>query len=1127
MSDEIGTYSFLPLLRQGLANKVEAPADATAKRGKISVGLNISGRGLTEPGDLSVDKEIEIYGPGDIVGIDSKAIIKTEPSNWITNFEPNYLPCIDFYDEDFPWRYTPNATADNRLTPWLTLLILSEDEFDDGKNILNRPLSYITLNDSVNIVDVFPAKDDLWAWAHVHINKDIVNDKNNPVSSNEAEFIGKFKSLLDDNPDLAYSRIMSPRKLGENTAYHAFLVPSFESGRLAGLGVDPTALSEFGANTIAWEEYAGRENTGPGESKNFPYYHRWYFRTSSVGDFEYLVRLLKPRLANSKVGNRDCDVQEPGSNIDGITDERLNKILRLGGALKVPTACLNDEEKAVYQNYDQWYDSYPHNFQQQLSNYINLTDEYSNKDVVNAHLDSGLSIDDENPDDPDPLIVPPLYGRWHALTSRLLNKADGTAADNNQNWVHELNLDPRWRSSANFGTQVVQDKQEEYMNAAWQQVGDVLKANQRLNWSNFARFTSIIWYKNNIQPVAGIAIEKYLKLTMPLQSRIISGSKTVFYNINNSRIPQALISATMRRIVRPRGRLIKRLNFNTEIRQDNLINRVNEGKVDPAPPRSVAENLVTLEKLSDSLKPANIPSFLLNLLSNHSWLKYLPLLIGIVIILFLLTMGYLSNVALIFAVSIVAALAIAAYKKMRSISKIVKIAESILPENKTPESVGELPKSPDFRITEVGDPFVAKSGSVDSEEAILYKIALRDKFEFVQASIESGQPPAYTQLNMVKVVDDIVAGINPKITIPRYVLGQIKIPQRIVETLVEKFTEAMAYPEIDVPMYKPLLDLSSDHFVPNINLIEPNSITLLETNQRFIEAYMVGINHEFSRELLWREYPTDQRGTYFRQFWDVSGYLNKEALDDEALREKLRDIPPIHRWSRRSKLGDHDHREQGGDKEEEVVLVIRGELLKKYPTAVIYAHRAKWATDDEGKRDLSQPRIFDESESIEVVIKTPLYEAKVEPDIYFFGFDLNVIEAKGGSGENISDEAGWFFVIKERPGEPRFGLDVPGDASDFSESTLSGWNDLKWSHVVENIEAGKFLSLSGTRTISVLAPAGTPGGENQEEEQQQLEDSNIKWKNDTNAAELAYILYQVPVLVGVHAAELLPDECNN
>ena len=33
---------------------------------------------------------------------------------------------------------------------------------------------------------------------------------------------------------------------------------------------------------------------------------------------------------------------------------------------------------------------------------------------------------------------------------------------------------------------------------------------------------------------------------------------------------------------------------------------------------------------------------------------------------------------------------------------------------------------------------------------------------------------------------------------------------------------------------------------------------------------MVGSNHEMGRELLWRGYPTDQRGTYFAQFWDTS-----------------------------------------------------------------------------------------------------------------------------------------------------------------------------------------------------------------------------------------------------------------
>jgi hypothetical protein len=1117
MSDDIGTYTFLPWLRQGLANKVQAPAEADARRGKITVTLNVTGTGLTNPGSQAVDKQIELYGPGDIVGIDPKVIIKTEPRNWITNFEPNYLPYIDFYDEDFPWRYTPSAPAGDRLVPWISLVVLTEQEFDDGKNILNRPLPFFTLKDTTEASTAFPAEQDLWAWAHVHVNKNIAGPGDNPISTNEAAFIGQFKNVLSHNPDLANARILCPRKLGENTAYHAFLIPAFESGRLAGLGIDPASVSGFGPNTIAWTDYSGRQ-----ESNSFPYYYRWYFRTSTVGDFEYLVRLLKPRVADSRVGRRDIDMQEPGSNIDGITDERLKGILRLGGALQVPTACLNEEEAAEYTNYDQWYDSYPHLFQTQLSNFINLAEEYTHKTTATAHADSGLVIEDENEDDPDPLITPPLYGRWHALTSRLLTKDDGSPADNNENWVHDLNLDPRWRSAANFGTEVIQDKQEEYMDSAWDQVGDVLEANRRLAWAKLASFTSKVWYQKNIQPKPGVAVEKYLSLTTPLQKRILSDGKTVFHHVRTSRVPQALLSAPMRRITRPRGRMVRQLKFDSVASSDNLIRRVNQGEVSPARPREVPDELVTNEDIVEVVKPSGLPDPLLDLLMRYPWLQYLPFVLAVVIILLLLLTG-LAGAALLSAIAIVAAAAFAAFLVLRRLIRALNNSLSILPEQQTPEAVDKIPNSPNFRVTEFGDPFIPAAGATDNAEATRFKSALRGTYDFVQRSAVAGEPPVYMELNIVQMVDSIVAGTNPAVTIPRYVLGHIRIPQRIIDALNEKFVEAMAYPEIDTPMYKPLLDLSTEHFVPNINLIEQNSITLLETNQRFIEAYMVGLNHEFARELLWREYPTDQRGSYFRQFWDVSSYLNKEGLDEESLREKLRDIPPIHRWSRLSDLGGHDHREQGGEKEEEVVLVIRGEVLKKYPTAEVYAHRAAWATDEEGNRVLTEPRDFDESEPEDVVIKTPLYEAKVEPDIYFFGFDLNIKEAKGGSGEQEDDEPGWFFVIKERSGEPRFGLDVPGEGSDMGVTTLSAWNDLAWSHIMADVGDGKFIPITGTRTINVSDP-GTPSDD---EEQQQKEDSHVVWRSAINAAELAYILYQVPVLIGVHAAEMLPDKCED
>jgi hypothetical protein len=233
------------------------------------------------------------------------------------------------------------------------------------------------------------------------------------------------------------------------------------------------------------------------------------------------------------------------------------------------------------------------------------------------------------------------------------------------------------------------------------------------------------------------------------------------------------------------------------------------------------------------------------------------------------------------------------------------------------------------------------------------------------------------------------------------------------------------------------------------------------------------------------------------------------------LREKLRDIPPLHRWPRSSALGAHDARERPGDNEEEVVLVIRGELLKRYPNAVIYAQRAEWARtggriDPSVERHLIEIGEAEEADPPRSKLRTPLYEAKIEPDIYFFGFDLTVPEAKGDTGDQPNDAAGWFFVLKERPGEPRFGFD------EKSADPLVVWNDLGWDRVPM---AGAFARPTSP---NIGIPASAPADQ-QEKEPQRVDDANVPWDATVSAAELAYILYQAPVMVAIHAAEMLPN----
>lgn len=301
MSD-LPTYSFLPWLRHGIANTIQSPDEANSVflRANIQVSLAVSANKIDNtPLNQSINKDIDLYAPGDIVGLDSRSIVKVDPRNWITNFEPNYLPYIDFYEEDLPWRYTPAKTNDQRLRPWIALVVLKTEEFEEKSKGDDQPLPSIKLKAGVNAADVFPDPTQLWAWAHVHVNKDLASgtDVSNPA------VVTNLSNTLKQNPDLAYSRIICPRKLQAKGAYHAFLIPVFESGRLAGLGMD--ILTTTVATAGSWSN----------NQTEFPYYYRWYFRTGALGDFEYLVNLLKPQPTDKQVGVRDIDVLHPGSNL--------------------------------------------------------------------------------------------------------------------------------------------------------------------------------------------------------------------------------------------------------------------------------------------------------------------------------------------------------------------------------------------------------------------------------------------------------------------------------------------------------------------------------------------------------------------------------------------------------------------------------------------------------------------------------------------------------------------------------------------------------------------------------------------------------------------------------------------
>jgi hypothetical protein len=235
MSLTVGKYTFSAWLRKGIGRSIIEPDTLGAANGAVKERASV-------PVDVSVNtrpvhKEFSLLGPGDVIGLNSDNVVRTEPRDWVTDFEPNYLAFIEFYDEDLLWRYTPAKPAGDRLRPWLALIILEDDtdetEGEFTRNDKRLPLATVTVKSTASL----PPATQTWAWAHVHTNESFAN------ATQFEQFLESLHKPDHPNSDRIISRLTSPRKLKPNMPYGAFVVPAFETGRLAGLGQDPKDVS--------------------------------------------------------------------------------------------------------------------------------------------------------------------------------------------------------------------------------------------------------------------------------------------------------------------------------------------------------------------------------------------------------------------------------------------------------------------------------------------------------------------------------------------------------------------------------------------------------------------------------------------------------------------------------------------------------------------------------------------------------------------------------------------------------------------------------------------------------------------------------------------------------------------
>lgn len=1093
---DLPTYSFLPWARQGLAVRISeadtlGASNGTAlERAQLIARLDLKHKNVDDIENISsITKTLTMVGPGDVTGFKSAAIVRTQPRNGITNFEANGMAYIEFYEEDFLWRYTPaapnNTAANTKLRPWLALVALKDDEY----NIVANPsgLAYITIKqDAFN--GAFHNQNDHWAFGHVHFNHKLSHTQNGQLKA-------EINSELKANPDVALSRLLCPRKLQKNTSYHCFLIPAFETGRLTGLGVETAGVA---AQTPAWKKGAM-----PPSSKrpfDFPVYHQWWFRTGNYGDFESLATILKPIIIDKEQGKMPMDIQDPGFNLQAKNEG--SKVIGLEAALK-PV----DMEK------DKWPTNGSTNAEDiktvdELKKLLSLSADFVDPAAI---ISSGQVFFSAKITE-DPILVPPVYGVWHALVDKLDNPA-------NPKWVKELNLDFRNRAAAGIGATIIQQKQEDLMARAWQQVDRVNEANKKIQMAELAKLITGAIMKKNMINAGG---DKSYLVTNSVQHLVLNQAKTqtIQQDFIESRIPVAAKTAAFRKLTRPANKtatankvmasaISKPLLVNTT----KIIDQFNKAETDVQAVRGARLKEAPIGALSLSAVNTAISTAITDYEAdpkNITVNNFIEILRTHV----LNANTSLTKAQLQQHANAIAGLSAAAKQVLTDF--ITNIAAE--PVKVTSDQVTVLlnhaffiSQFADGISSKVIDNIILKDNTAPAV-VTANAMASIDDLKNIQASFVTfnanvmalplqKELPAFS--NIATTAKTLFSRLSPEVTFASKLASSIRIWKNGVYVPLRKLKPVMAHPEFTEAVYNYFLDISKNYILPNIDKIPNNSITLLQNNQSFIESAMAGLNHEMARELLWREYPTDQRGSYFRQFWNISDNITINSVDAEKEKEQKLDIKKMHEWD--NPLGGNCPRPNSDN----IVLIIRGELLKKYPNTVVYAQRAEYASNPTLPRKLKGD--IDGKE-----IKFPLFKADIDPDITLFGFDLQPKEAAGERIEDVSTPTagknpGWFFVLKERPGQVNFGMDDFTDEHGNTElmppagSKPKDWNDLAWEYLVNSKAELADYHLNFSKSITITDNANQP-----------------VW--GINAADMAAILLQDPALIARHAAEMLPED---
>ena len=962
--------------------------DAIKENGRLkrTIALSLGDNDQSDTANIS----FHLMAAKDIASINLPAILGKAPAPGIHDAETTKYAQIEFASSDFLWRYSPQTNADI-LRPWLALVVGLADQFHFSGDLVTIDGDVLDKHNLTNS----------YLWAHVQSTE----------STNDVR-----------------CRLLSPAVLEPQKSYVAVLVPAFDKN-----GED------------AWIR------TNGGDTHKV--FLSWRFGTATEGDFETLARKLhvpKPR----QIGRaemtypREVEVVVNGAAIKPVLGIRgaISSLQPDLGRIK-PEDPTQMTDKAITDALTSLgiadTSQTPDKRRARLINECQpVRDQIA---AIRKDLD-GLNNDVKDTMGPRgqparELISLPHFGRpWLANPDEVKN-----------GWPEALNDDVRYRGIAGLGVSMAIAGQEELMKAAVEQAGALHQASRRIGNLALGLFASEgLWQRR--MPTDPM---ERLRIYGPMLARLPArGGSSVLDHISgvDKTMGAAWFSSAAQRLMRNRAshtRYVDAGNFDIS-KVLNAANSCDKPLVDPCDlARKILGN--TPDDFNSALRNAckimqHIHANLVDCLDHSE--EYMQKEDKTI----------LENLAdtPIKQIRDIITKCPEAYKSRQSIDTFFENLASrysYSPNYKdwskiAPRVVGRAISNKNDRsqfelnfMRQVWDcmmggyckelslptEFLHSISGLFDNEPCLAKLRYRE--QICQALFEACMPRrGRKQPDLKRLVEILDNSFDPRKT---------TAPARLrVESTISGLPTPLKLtpPEfpigLDFPTWELLNRYSRDWLLPGAGDLEEDSITALQTNPAFIDAFMVGINTQFLNEMRWRGLPVDRSCTPLRMFW---------GQVDHATGNRVADIEPLSEWIKdvNKDIGDLAHQsikpaEPANQTGSRLVIAICSKIFERYPKTLIYL-RSRVDNPENQDPDpndalLKEAPNFGTGNYLGTIFMCAVGSNSKGAPITVFGFDL--------SPENLDN---YWLILEEPPSDVRFRNDTKSsttNSADFAAATL-------------------------------------------------------------------------------------------